>query len=185
MDKNDVRWCLICRKPVSPTRVVAMPRSVDPVLIAEMLDRHGAALELYASQWTAAAEDCVQEALVELARQAAAPENPPAWLYRVVRNRALNHCRSEARRTAHEQVATRLRDREPELIDAFEMSDALAVLEPAQTEVVVLRIWGRLTWHEISEVTGRSPSAAGRDYQDALRELRRIWEIRPCATSSE
>jgi hypothetical protein len=31
--------------------------TVDATLIAEMFDRHAAALALYASQWTTAAED--------------------------------------------------------------------------------------------------------------------------------
>ncbi len=32
---------------------------VDAALIADMFDRHAAALALYAAQWTAAADDCV------------------------------------------------------------------------------------------------------------------------------
>ena len=69
---------------------------VDATLIAEMLDRHGPALAFYARQWTSTADDCVQEALVELARQPATPDNPAAWLYRVVRNRALNAARARS-----------------------------------------------------------------------------------------
>ena len=42
---------------------------IDAELLGRLLDEHGAALALYASQWTDAADDCVQEALVELARQ--------------------------------------------------------------------------------------------------------------------
>ena len=82
-----------------------MPPPSDAAFIAEMLNRHGAALELYAAQWTNAAGDCVQEALVELAGLAVKPENPKAWLYRVVRNRALNTARSARRRAGHEQWA--------------------------------------------------------------------------------
>ena len=75
-----------------------MAQPVDERQLAELLDRHAAALALYAAQWTSAADDCVQEALVELARQASGPDNPVAWLYRVVRNRALNAARSARRR---------------------------------------------------------------------------------------
>ena len=39
-----------------------------PELIGRLLDRHGAALELYARQLCQCPDDCVQEALVELAR---------------------------------------------------------------------------------------------------------------------
>jgi RNA polymerase sigma-70 factor (ECF subfamily) len=53
--------------------------AVDAELLGRMLDEHGPALALYAAQWTEAAEDCVQEALVELARQPAVPERVVAW----------------------------------------------------------------------------------------------------------
>ncbi len=47
---------------------------IDAELLGRLLDEHGAALALYASQWTDSADDCVQEALVELARQRQAPD---------------------------------------------------------------------------------------------------------------
>jgi DNA-directed RNA polymerase specialized sigma24 family protein len=37
------------------------------------------------------ADDCVQEALVELARQRQSPEHVLAWLYRVVKVEQMNH----------------------------------------------------------------------------------------------
>ena len=67
---------------------------IDAELLGRLLDEHGTALALYASQWTEASDDCVQEALVELARQPQVPNHPAAWLYRVVKNRALNMFRS-------------------------------------------------------------------------------------------
>ena len=47
-------------------------------------------------------EDVVQEAFLLLVRQAVAPENPTGWLYRVVRNRAINAGRSQGRRARRE-----------------------------------------------------------------------------------
>ncbi|MFV2068691.1 MAG: RNA polymerase sigma factor [Pirellulales bacterium] len=85
---------------------------MDAGRLAELVDAHAAALELFASRWTAAPEDCVQEAFVELARQTSEPENVGAWLFRVVRNRALNVARSDRRRREREQVAARLRPTE-------------------------------------------------------------------------
>ncbi|QDT71074.1 RNA polymerase sigma factor [Lacipirellula limnantheis] len=156
--------------------------SVDATLIAEMLDRHGAALALYARQWTSAADDCVQEALIELARQPKAPENPAAWLYRVVRNRALNAVRAEGRRNAHELFATEQRvarqPTEANPADAAELNDNLATLDAAAREIVVLRVWGGLAWQEIGELVGESKSSAQRTYVQALEQLRRHWEPR-------
>lgn len=155
---------------------------VDAMLIAEMLDRHGPALAFYARQWTSMADDCVQEALVELARQPTAPDNPAAWLYRVVRNRALNAARAQTRRHAHELQAAQRRaahkPNEANPADGAELNDSLATLDAAAREIVVLRVWGGLAWQEIAELVGGSKSAAQRVYVQALEQLRNHWEPR-------
>lgn len=82
-----------------------MGSRVTPELLERLLDEHGAALELFASQWTNAPEDCVQEALLQLVRQPRLPDRVVAWLYRVVRNRGISHRRSLASRSRHETAA--------------------------------------------------------------------------------
>jgi RNA polymerase sigma-70 factor (ECF subfamily) len=156
-----------------------MPQPVDAALVAELFDRHAAALALYAQQWTSQPDDCVQEALVELAGQPVAPANPVAWLYRLVRNRALNASRAARRRSTHEQAAFGVRSTTRVFDDAstrMELVDALEALDAAAREVVVLRVWGQLAWQEIAEVVGGSKSAAQRNYVQALDELRKLWE---------
>ncbi|MDC0937125.1 RNA polymerase sigma factor [Pirellulales bacterium] len=162
-----------------------MSRTVDAALISDMLRRHGAELELYAAQWTQAADDCVQEALMELARQPTAPKNPRAWLYRVVRNRALNYARAAGRRAEHEQFAIRLRPINDAAATAEDVADALATLPADCREIIVLRVWGQLSWREVAEVTGLSSSTAERKYQTGLETLRKIWEIEPCPTTTD
>src|SRR5690606_18060501 len=102
---------------------------------------------------TEAADDCVQEALVELARQPATPDNPTAWLYRVVRNRALNAARASRRRAANEQAAAKVRGEHrfsgAGPAEQAELNDLLKTLPDDAREIVVLRIWGRLAWREI------------------------------------
>ena len=63
---------------------------MNPDLLGRLIDRHAPALELYARQWCDTAEDVVQEAFVKLAGQNPAPDHPAAWLFRAVRNGALN-----------------------------------------------------------------------------------------------
>jgi RNA polymerase sigma factor (sigma-70 family) len=163
-----------------------MAGAVNATLIAELFDRHAAALALYAAQWTTQPEDCVQEALIELARQPAAPENPPAWLYRVVRNRALNASRAARRRAAHEQqAAARGESFHANSATGAELKDALSALEPTAREIVVLRVWGQLAWQEIADVVGGSKSSAQRHYMQALDRLQTLWgprsaETKPC-----
>src|SRR5947199_5633999 len=74
-------------------------------LLAHLLDQHAAALELYARQWCDTPEDIVQEAFLKLAGQRQVPDNPAAWLFRVVRNRAIDAGYAARRRRHHESVA--------------------------------------------------------------------------------
>src|SRR5437763_352252 len=69
---------------------------MGPERLGFLLDRHAAALELYARQWCALPEDVVQEAFLKLARQVTPPAQPLAWLYRVVRNGAISAGRAES-----------------------------------------------------------------------------------------
>jgi RNA polymerase sigma factor (sigma-70 family) len=157
-----------------------MPQPVDAAMIAELFDRHAAALTLYARQWTAAADDCVQEAFIELARQAESPISAVAWLYRVTRNRALNASRATLRRTTHEQASAtsrselNLRKTGPE--QRLEIAELLLALRAQEREIIVLRVWGGLSWQEIAELTGVSKSSAQRTYVQALEQLRRLGE---------
>jgi RNA polymerase sigma-70 factor (ECF subfamily) len=162
-------------------------RPVDPELLGRVLDEHGAALALYAAQWTDAADDCVQEALVELARQPAQPEHLLAWLYRVVKHRALNTTRGARRRRERESRAMAERF-EMTSTRSFDRGDSLAVVEAVERlsedarEIVVMRIWGGLTYEEIATAMGTSIASAHRQYERALVILRDILES-PCSTN--
>ena len=85
-----------------------MQNWISAAWIAKLLDEHFAALSLFASQWTDSAEDCVQEAILELTRQPAPPQNVTAWLFHVVRRRAVSAYRRASRRRRHEALAARL-----------------------------------------------------------------------------
>lgn len=157
-----------------------MKMPVGASLIAELLDRHGAALELYASQWTHSPEDAVQEAFVELARQTEVPQHLVAWLYRVVRHRAINAVRASSRRLRHEQEAARLGDERRQQAmgkaDKLSLPEALDALPASDREIVVLRIWSGLTWQQIAAVSQISSSSAQRQYVAALEQLRKFLE---------
>jgi RNA polymerase sigma factor (sigma-70 family) len=155
---------------------------IDAELLGQLLDEHGPALALYAAQWTEAADDCVQEALVELARQPARPDNIVAWLYRVVKHRALNAARSTRRRRERESRAMAGRFAQTNQRAAFDRWDVLTViealeqLETEEREVVVMRIWGGLTYAAVAAALEISISAAHRRYSQALFHLRELLE---------
>lgn len=144
--------------------------------LAQLLQEHGPALALFAAQWTAAADDSVQEALIRLAGQAAWPESPVAWLYRVVRNEAINQARSGDRRKRHEQIAARLRlevlSPASALVDVDSLAAALESLEGSLREVLVAKVWGKLTLEQIAEALGGSKSSIHRRYEAALAAMR-------------
>ena len=148
-----------------------------PELIGRLLDRHGAALELYARQLCDTPDDCVQEALVELARQRRTPDEVLPWLYRVVRNKAISASRSARRRRRHESAAAGRRatwftPSPGDEVDAASATAALESLSQDQREVVVAHLWGGLTFREIGRLVGTSDSTAHRRYEAALGALR-------------
>ena len=137
---------------------------LDAQLLAELIDRHAAALKLYARNWCDTPDDVVQQALIDLAGCDVLPDNPAAWLFAVVRRRAISAARAARRRSVHETAAAetwfvRRRDRH-EAAEAA--ADALAELPPESREIVIAHLWGRLTFAEIGELTGTSSSTAQR-----------------------
>jgi RNA polymerase sigma-70 factor (ECF subfamily) len=139
---------------------------------------------LYARQWCTSPEDVVQEALVELAGQSPWPTNPAAWLFRVVRNRAISQARAtQARRKHEEAAASRARDwfdhRVRVQSELTQAAEALAELPLELREVVVAHYWGGLTFAEIGELTGTSASTAHRRFEMAILTLRERMEM-PC-----
>ncbi len=165
-----------------------MTGPIDAELLGRLLDEHGPALALYASQWTDSPDDCVQEALVALAMQREPPEQAVAWLYRVVKHRALNAARTDRRRRERETraIAERFsRAEQPAGFESDEMTaviEALVQLEPDARELVVMRIWGNLTYEEIGSALSISTATAYRQYARSLTTLREILES-PCTTN--
>ena len=153
---------------------MSTPVSADE--LSRLLDERGGSLALYASQWTVDAEDCVQEALLELARLPCVPESPVAWLYRVVKHRAMNRARGERRRRIREKTAwqQRLADRPTptDLGERIDLAEALAGLGDEDRELVLLRVEAGLSFAEIAEVVGSSSSTVHRQYTAALQTLR-------------
>jgi RNA polymerase sigma-70 factor (ECF subfamily) len=146
-------------------------------MLGELVDRHAAALVLFARQFCRSPEDVVQEAFVQLARQVAAPDEPAAWLFRVVRNGALSALRGERRRRKHEVAAATRRSNwflpaEASRLDKNLVAEALAELALDQRETVVAHLWGGLTFQQIADLAGVSAATAYRRYEAALVALR-------------
>ena len=153
---------------------------MDSDWLGRLVDRHAAALELFARQWCDTPEDVVQEAFVKLAAQRTPPENPAAWLFRVVRNGALNAAQAARRRRRYETAAAESRawfqaKRTVTSSDALDPETAAAELRTLpleQREVIVAHLWGGLSFEEIAVVSGCSASTAHRLYSAGLSMMR-------------
>lgn len=160
---------------------------MGPEQLGRLMDAYGAALVLYARAWCAAPEDVVQEAFVKLAGQGTPPDNPAAWLFRVVRNAALSAGRAERRRRRHEAVAasrapTWFVPTEGTGLDAEAATEALRSLPDEWREVIVAHLWGGLTFEEVGALAGCSSSTAHRRYLAGLEALRARLKL-PCPTN--
>lgn len=160
------------------------------------LGDHGHRLLAYARGWAPAqadAEDLVQEAIVRLWElQRGKGGGPPdlPLVFSTIRFCGLNRHRSEKRRRKREESVLYLNDFEdvwldPALEDDEEarlLREAVENLSPKLREVVTMKVWGGLTFAEISESLAISPNTAASRYRYALEQLalamRRVKEVR-------
>ena len=141
--------------------------------LTEWIDAHAGALTLFARQHCCDPEAVVQDAFCKLARSRNAVIDPVAWLYRVVRNGAIDAGKAERRRKKRESQRAK-----PEAwfdgdsADADEAVIALQALPPDQREVIVLRIWSGLKLEQIASACDCSVSSVHRRYETGLQTLR-------------
>ena len=156
---------------------------MGPHDFARLVDAHGPPLVLYARQWCGAPEDVVQDAFVKLLAQRPLPREVVPWLYRVVRNGALDAGKTARRRSQRERIAAR-----PErwfvepAVDGLDAEAAVAALQrlPGELrEVIVARLWGGLSFEQIAEVAGCSASTAFRRFGAGIDALRQELDT-PC-----
>ena len=150
---------------------------MTPKDFGRLVERHGPPLVLYARQWCRAPEDVVQDAFLKLFALRQPPREVVPWLYRVVRNAALDAAKLDRRRQQRESAAARPARWfvEPEVdgLDADAAVAALRGLPLEQREAIVARLWGGLSFEQIAEVAGCSASTAFRRFSagiDALRQ---------------
>ena len=164
-----------------------MGKGVHPAELASLIQQHAAALELFAAQWTRFPADAVQEAFISLAAERPVPTHPRAWLYKVVRFKAIDQARAESRRKIHEGSCAEQRSEWfiPGKECSLEMDETVAALKTLpveQRETIVARLWGGLSFREIAELTETSHATCHRRYQDGIEALRNQLES-PCRTN--
>lgn len=149
------------------------------------LSDNGHRLLLFARGWAPTredAEDLVQEAIVRLwdlqREKGGVPPDLPL-VFSTIRFCGLNRHRSDKRRRKREESIIYLSDFEDVWLDpaseedeeALMLRQAVRQLSDKLREVVTMKIWGGLTFAQISEALAISPNTAASRYRYALEQL--------------
>lgn len=127
----------------------------------------------------AIAEEIVQEVFLQLHANWEGVENPRAWLFRSVRNRACNHHRDGRREVGGDEVAMATAasedDTPEEVLQRLEAAGflrlLLAELEEADRRLVQLKYFEDLRYREIAERTEMSIGNVGYRLHHILKQL--------------
>ncbi len=151
--------------------------------VQSLYDQRAAALLLYGRALGLShseAEDILHETFVALLALPSEPAQPVPYLLRTFRNRAHNHRRGWWRRLARELEAARwFEPSAPHDPREDHLEQALTQLPPDQREVIVLKVWQRLTFAAIGDILGLSPNTVAGRYRYGLERLRRSLGATP------
>lgn len=148
----------------------------------QWLARHGPALVLFARQWAlcdADAEDAVQEGFVRFWQADDRVRRPVAYLYACVRSAAIDQFRSRGSQQRRIDEVAKTQSFSSRFVSdstglSEEVEAALVRLPAEQREVVVMKIWGGLTFAEIAAALKISPNTAASRYRYAIERLEAI-----------
>ncbi|HQR05966.1 MAG TPA: RNA polymerase sigma factor [Gemmatales bacterium] len=140
---------------------------------ASWMEQHGSSLVLLAQQYVGCrsdAEDVVHEAFVSFWRSRHQAQDWTAYLFSCVKHAASNWMRSKKRRSKREEASAR-----PEVETWFagniekdewqkELLQVIAALPTDQREVLVMKIWGGLSFPQIAQALEVSANTAASRY---------------------
>ncbi|HZI56741.1 MAG TPA: sigma-70 family RNA polymerase sigma factor [Verrucomicrobiae bacterium] len=142
--------------------------------VQNLYQRHGPALLAYATSLLTdrgMAEDVLHQVFLGLLGKSELPQEATPYLFRAVRNRALNSRRNAVRLTSLDDQQWLVKPQG--MMEAgLEVERALRELPPEQREVVVMRIWGEMTLAEIATVLDVPANTVASRYRYALDKLR-------------
>jgi RNA polymerase sigma-70 factor (ECF subfamily) len=126
----------------------------------------------------ASAEDVVHQVFLRLlSAEIEMPDVPVAYVYRAVRNAALNARRNGQRDAPLDSNSSIFERRDGNREAALALQRALAELPEEQREVVVMRVWSGMTLEEVAAASGAPLNTVASRYRYALEKLRE--KLRP------
>jgi RNA polymerase sigma factor (sigma-70 family) len=151
--------------------------------ILNAIETHQSALISYAERLLGnhdSAKDVVQDTFLKLCKEdeRKVEQYLAPWLYRVVRNQALNLIRKENRMIQTPdpdkmQVPSSSESKKGVCASLFEL---ILTLPEKQSELLMLKFADGFSYKEISKITGMSVSNVGYILHHGLKELKARWE---------
>ena len=143
--------------------------------VQALYQQHGPGLLLYACSLLGrkhAAEDVLQQVFMKLLEQNVIPEEPKPYLFRAVHNGALNLLRSESKHVELADIEPWFEAPRQDHAARIALTVELMRIPEEQRQVLVLHIWGGLSFDEIGTVIAVSANTAASRYRYALQKLR-------------
>jgi RNA polymerase sigma factor (sigma-70 family) len=139
------------------------------------------------------ADDCLQDAFMRLAAQDPVPDDPAAWLVRVVRNAAIDAIRANRRKVDRETQAFGERPVWLEPVDITALDNpspddiqrALLTLDDTTRDIVVAHLWNEMTFRQIADAFEMSPATTHRKYEAGIAALRNVMKTQTESNSYE
>lgn len=120
------------------------------------------------------AHDLLQEVLVEIWKREPTRLPDDALVYQTIRRRAIDHGRRTDSRERRQQAPPgwwELPTAE-EARDDIELEQAVRALPAHLSEVVLLKVWSKLTFRQIAETLGLPQGTVATRYRTAIAHLR-------------
>jgi RNA polymerase sigma-70 factor, ECF subfamily len=145
--------------------------------IESLYREHGAALLLFAASITGErgrAQDAVHQVFLKLIEDGNLRQvsDKKAYLFTCVRNAVLNEIRVQQRNTALDPDSAWFDPSNRDYAAELNLRRALCALPEDQRQVIVLHVWGELTFSQVADVLYISANTAASRYRYALARLR-------------
>lgn len=147
----------------------------SPDEIQSLYRQHGPALLLYACsilRQRHAAEDALHQVFMKLLEQNTLPDEPKPYLFRAMHNATLNFLRNQGREIELSEIEPWFESPQKDPAAEVTLRNELLQLPAEQRQVLVLHVWGGLSFEEIGTVLGVSVNTAASRYRYALEKLR-------------
>ncbi len=153
------------------------PRPNVAATIEMLYRQHGSALLLFASSITgdrSRAQDMLHQVFVKLLQNGnlAHAVDVKAYLFACVRNAVLNDNKARQRDVALDENSVWFVPPHQDYAEELNLRRALGTLPDDQRQVIILHVWGELTFSQIAQLLGISSNTAASRYRYALAKLR-------------